>query len=493
MLDNILLGLSSFNSFSVCFALLIGALIGYVIGAIPGLGPTLGVSLLIPFTYAMDPISSIVMLVGLYVAAEYGGAITAIILNTPGTAAAVATAWDGYPLNLQGNGGKALNVSIVASGIGMLISSFMFLFTAVPLSEIALKLGPIEYFAIGLVGLSLASGLSANQPIKGAIAMGVGLVFAFVGLDPQTGVPRFTPSTEFFEGIPLVPALLGLYALSEVFIMLEDLHREKKPNVSLGGIFEVPMALFYQLKWVILKSTVIGYLVGVIPGAGASVASFLAYAEAKRSSKEPENFGKGSYEGVAASETANNSAVSGNLAPMLALGIPGSATTAVLVGALMVHGVQPGPLLFTKNPEIPYTILASLWFGVPIMVLIGLLGSKLWARFADIPVPVIAAIVAGLSLIGAYATENSFFPVAITVAFGVFGYLCRKADFPTAPIILALVLGEMIEVNLRRALIISDGDWTVFLTNSVSLILLVVSLLAFLLPALRLFRKTGRG
>lgn len=489
MLDNILLGLFAYGTFSLWIALFSGAVIGYIIGAIPGLGPTLGVALLIPFTYGMDPLPAIVLLVAIYVAAEYGGAITAIIINTPGTAAAVATSWDGYPMNKQGKAGQALNISIITSGFGIFISSIMLMLTAVPLSNLALKFGPAEYFAISVLGLSLVAGLSSDHPLKGAVAMGLGLMIAFVGLDPQTGVPRFTFSPSFYEGIPLVPVLLGLFALSEALMMVENTRNKKPQNSIVKGILEVPISLYMSMKWLILKSALIGYAAGVIPGAGASIASFLSYGEAKRSSKNPALFGNGSPEGIAASETANNAAVSGSLAPLLALGIPGSATTAVLIGALMIQGVQPGPLLFNNHPEIPYTIFVSLWVGIPIMVMLGLLGSKLWTRVANIRQEIIAASVAGLALIGSYATSNSFFPVYITIVFGILGYLMRKANFPTSPIILALVLGELMENNLRRALVAFQGDWTVFLFKPVSLSLLILSILIFFTPLLKRTKK----
>lgn len=493
MIDNLLIGLNAFANPMVFLGLMAGAFIGYLIGAIPGLGPSLGVALMIPFTYNMDPIVSIVMLVALFAAAEYGGAISGILLNSPGTAAAVATTWDGYPLTKQGKTGIALNISIISSGIGIFVSTIMLFLTAVPLSEYALNFGPSAYFALALLGLSLVSSFSSGSLLKGALAMGIGLALATIGLDSQTGVPRFSYHPDFFEGLPLVPVLLGLFALSEVLFMIEAGASHKVKNQPMSGILEVPFKTFYKMKYLFLRSSLIGYFVGVIPGAGASIGSFISYAIAKRFSKQPELFGKGSYEGVAASETANNASVSGSLAPLLALGIPGSATTAIMIGALMIHGVQPGPLLFTTNPEIPYTVFVSLWFSVPLMVFIGLAGARFWAKVADIPRPAIAAIVASISLIGAYASTSSMFPVYVTLIFGVIGYVLRKANIPLAPIILALVLGEMLETNLRRALSISNGDVTTFITNPLSGTLLLIAVLSFLLPAFGMFRKKVKG
>ncbi len=497
MFDNLLLGLDAFMNPLVPLGLVVGALLGYLIGAIPGLGPSLGIALMIPFTYTMDPIVSIVTLVALYAAAEYGGAISAILLNSPGTAAAVATSWDGYPLTQQGKTGIALNLSIISSGIGIFVSAILLFLTAVPLSEYALNFGPAAYFSLALLGLSLVASFSSGSLLKGGLAMGIGLALATVGLDTQTGVPRFSYHPDFFEGLPLVPVLLGLFALSEVLFMVEAGASEKVKSQPMSGVLAVPFKTFYHLKYLFLRSSVLGYFIGVIPGAGASIGSFVSYAVAKRFSKSPDMFGKGSYEGIASSETANNAAVSGALSPLLALGIPGSPTTAILIGALMIQGIQPGPLLFTTNPEIPYTIFVSLWISVPIMVFIGLAGARFWAKVADIPRPVIAAIVVCICLIGAYASKNSMFPVYITLAFGVIGYVLRKADVPLAPIILALVLGDMLETNLRRALSIANGDVTTFVTDPLSATLLAITALSLALPGLRFFRNKlkfgGRG
>lgn len=489
MIENLFMGFAAFGDPYVWAALVVGSLVGYLIGAIPGLGPSLGVALLIPFTYGMDPVVAIVMLVAIYAAAEYGGAITAVLINTPGTAAAVATAWDGYPMTQQGKAGVALNLSIIGSGIGIIVSTILLIVTAIPLSELALSFGPGEYFALALVGLSLVSGLAEGSALKGAIAMALGLGLATVGLDTQTGVPRFAYTPEFFEGLPLVPVLLGLYALSEVLFMLEDGPSAKVKNMKIGGILAVPFSTYYQLKGHIMRSSLLGYIIGVIPGAGASIASFISYIVARKTSKTPEMFGKGSAEGLVASETANNAAVSGAMAPLLALGIPGSATTAVLIGALMIQGIQPGPLLFTRNPEIPYSIFASLFVGVPVMVIIGLAGAKIWAQVANIPRPAIAGIVAGICIIGAYASENSIFPVYVMTAFGVLGYLLRKARIPLAPIVLALVLGEMLETNFRRAMVISKGGYDIFYAHPLTLGLLLVAAASFVIPAINSFRK----
>lgn len=488
MFEQIISGFTAFADYMVWGALVFGALAGYMIGAIPGLGPSLGVALLIPFTYGLDPVVSIVGLVSLYAAAEYGGAISAVLINSPGTAAAVATAWDGYPLSKQGRAGEALNASILASGTGLFVSTLLLALTAIPLSEFALNFGPTEYFALAVLGLSLVSGLTSGTPVKGAVAMGIGLMLATIGLDSQTGVPRFAPDPELFEGLPLVPVLLGLYALSEVLFMIEDGAAKKAKSQPIKGLLAVPLSSYLKIKSVFLRSAVLGYAIGVIPGAGASIASFVSYAMSKRVSKHPEKFGNGSIEGVVSSEAANNAAVAGAMAPLLALGIPGSPTTAILIGALMVQGIQPGPLLFTNNPEIPYTIFAALWIGVPVMVIIGLAGARFWAKAVNIPRPAVAAIVSAICLVGAYSSHTTMFPVYVMTVFGIVGYLLRKVGVPLAPIILALVLGEMMESNFRRAMVISQGSWDIFYTHPLTMVLLSLAVLSFVVPLIKAWR-----
>lgn len=491
MLENLLAGLFLVLQPHVILALVAGTVIGYIIGAMPGLGPSLGVALLIPFTYGMDPVVAMVALISLYAAAEYGGAITAILINTPGTAAAVATAWDGYPMAKKGQAGFALHVSIISSGFAAFVGGILLIFTAVPLSEFALHFGPTEYCALALLGLSLVSSLSGTSVTRGLLALAIGVFAATIGMDPENGTPRFAFTPNFFEGIPLVPALLGLYAISEALILLEG-STAQTVKTKVGKVVTISLKRYRGMWGGIMRSTLIGYLIGVIPGAGASIASLIAYNEAKRTSKEPETFGHGNPMGVAASEAANNSCVPGSLAPMLALGIPASATAAILIGALMIQGVQPGPLLFVRNPEIPYSIFMSLLIGVPFMVAVGLFGAKLWAQAVRVPNSVLIPVIIGVSLVGSYASENSMFPVYITLFFGLLGYVLRKVDIPLAPIVLALVLVPMAETNYRQALVIADGNHLYFLTQPITVVLLLGALLSFVVPFIRT-RKTDDG
>lgn len=494
MLEHLANGFMTVLGPEIILMIVIGTLVGYFVGSLPGLTPSIGIALLIPFTFGMHPVAALILLISLYIAAEYGGGITAILLNAPGTPAAAATAFDGYPLASQGKAGKALTISIVSSAIGALISTLLLIFTAIPMASFALKFGPAEYFALAVFGLSLISSLSEGSLVKGFIAMFIGLLVITIGMDPINGVPRFAFTNELLGGVPFLPALIGLFALSEVFFMLEgnDVKAEKVSKIEKFGL-KATIETLSKMKATLIRSPILGYLIGVIPGAGATIASIISYNEAKRWSKKPETFGKGNPEGIAASESANNAAVPGALAPLLALGIPGSASAAILIGALTMQGIQPGPLLFAEHPEIPYSIFAALLVSIPLMLAVGLWGARIWVNVTLIPKRILAVIVAGICILGAYAYSNSMYPVWIMLIAGVFGYLFRKIGVPTTPIVLAMVLGFMMEVNFRRALIVSKGDYTFFLTRPIALILLFLALLTLVIPMIRMYRSKKKA
>lgn len=491
MLEGFLTALAVFGSWQVWAGLLAGVLIGYFVGAMPGLSASIGMALLIPFTFGMDPVVSIVMLVTLYMATEYAGAIPAILVNTPGIPAAAMTAVDGYPMSKQGRAGEALSLSILGSAAGSVLATLLLVLTAVWMAQFALAFGPAEYFAIAVLGLSLISTIAQGSMLRAFVALFLGLLLATVGTDPIEGVSRFVIHPNLLSGVSFLAAVIGLFAISEVFQMLEESDGNPTPLHSLGAVGKQ----FSSLRphgGNIMRSTAIGYIIGVIPGAGATIASIAAYGLQRRLSKTPEQFGKGSAEGVVAAETANNAAVSGALAPMLALGIPGSASVAVLIGALAIHGLQPGPMIFQRAPQIPYSIFLALLVGMPLMVALGLWGARLWIKVTLIPKPVVAAIVAAMCLLGCYAAENDIFAVWTAVFFGVVGYLLRKADIHPAPIVLALVLGYLVESNLRRALVSSGGDMTVFVTRPLSAICLLVAMLVLLLPLYQQLKRRMR-
>lgn len=488
MLDHFATAFGLVLSVQVLLALAAGVLIGYVVGAIPGLTSAIGMALLIPFTFGLDPIAAIVMLVTIYMAADYAAGIPAILVNAPGQPAAAVTAFDGFPLTQRGEAGSALNMSIMASTAGALISILFLVISAQAMATAALAFGPAEYFALAVVGLSLIAVLSTSGAVRALIGLVFGLTIVTIGLDPLSGAGRFIFDRKLIDGIPFLPALIGLFAMSEVLMMIEQGargHAAARP----AGVIDTSLRNVWRFRATIARSATIGYVIGVIPGAGAAIASLVSYGVAKRLSPQGASFGTGNLEGVAASESANNAAVSGALAPLLALGVPGSASAAVLIGGLMIQGLQPGPLLFTTNPQVPYSIFVALLLGVPIMIAIGLFGVPLWVRLTRIPRPAIATIVASVAMLGAYAESNDSFEVLVCAVFGVIGYGLRKADIQPAPIILALVLGEMMEANLRRALITGNDSVMFILNKPIAAVLLgtaVIVLLSPLMPRRRM-------
>lgn len=476
MLESFALALDLVLTLKVMTALAAGILVGYVVGSMPGLTSSIGMALLIPFTFELDPISAISMLVAIYMAADYAAGIPAILVNAPGQPAAAVTAFDGYPMVQKGEAGKALNLSILASTAGALISIVLLVFSAQLMAYAALSFGPAEYFALAVVGLSLIAVLSSGSVSKAVIGLVFGLAITTIGIDPIRGTMRFVMHPFLIDGVPFLPALIGLFAMSEVLMMIE---RGNAMTTTLGKIPKAswsPRAI-WPFRAVVLRSSLIGYVVGVIPGAGASIASLVSYGVQNKMSSDPDSFGKGNPEGVVASETANNAAVSGALAPLLALGVPGSASAAILIGALTIQGLQPGPLLFENRPEIPYSIFVSLIIGVPLMTIIGLAGVPLWVRLTRIPPAAVTTLVASVCLLGAFASSNNVFEMQVMAVFGVLGYLLRKAGVHPAPMVLALVLGDMMEANLRRALLIGNENAMFILSKPIAVGLLAVAAL----------------
>ena len=470
-------------SFSGLACLFAGTLVGVVVGALPGLGPSIGITLLIPFTYNMPPELSMLLLVALYMAAEYGGSVSAILLSTPGTAAAAATAIDGYAMTRQGKANQALAVSLNASCVGGLVGAFALLLLAKPLASVALQFGPAAYFSVGLFGLTSVASLSSGSLVKGLLAGALGLALATIGIDPISGVPRFTFGVpELFEGIPFLTALIGLFAVSEAISLAEG---GKSQTHSIAP--KVQFALLSLAQWRKLGSTiasgsVIGTLLGILPGVGGNIACWVSYDFSRRRSKTPEAFGKGAEEGVAAPESANNATVGGAMIPLMALGVPGSPTTAVLVGALILHGLRPGPELFASQPVLVNTVLWGLAMTSIALFFVGSLLLPIWGWVLRLSNSVIAVGIGCMAMLGAFALRNLMFDVYMTIAFGILGYILKKFKIPMAPIILSMVLGYLIETNYRTALVTSHGDYSIFVTSPLSLLFLVLSALSLLLP-----------
>ena len=470
-----------------------GTLIGLIVGALPGLTASMGIALLIPVTFGMNPLTALLLVTSLYMAAMYGGSISSIAFSAPGTPAAAATALDGYPLAQRGYPGKALGMSAMASCCGGIIGIILLIAFSIPLAKVAFKFGPPEYFALGVFGLTIISSFLGASLIKGLIATIIGLLLSTVGVDPFTGYARFTVGyTELYDGITFVPVLIGLFAISEVFMMFE------KTDVVRKGIEIKTKSIFGQLPNIkefknnvinIVRSSCIGTFIGVIPAAGASIASFIAYNEAKRFSKKPDDFGKGSLEGIAAAESSNNANVGGALVPMMSLGVPGSDSTAVLMGAIMLHGLVPGPLLFTDHPDIVYGIFSGLLIAAIIMFIIGILGIPIWIKIIKLPHNLLAPIIFGIAFIGSYSFNNRMLEVWIMLLFGVIGYVFKKSGFPVVATVIALVLGNMIETNLSRSLIMSKGSYAIFFQHPISACLLIVALFCFVYPIYRAIKN----
>ncbi len=490
ILSNMGDGFGALAGWAPLLAIVCGVCMGILAGAMPGLSPSMGVALLVPFTYSMSPSLALILLAAIYMAANYGGSITAITINAPGTASAAATCLDGYPLTRKGRPGHALGMSLLASTVGGLIGTLMLIFFSAPLAAFALRCHPAEYFALAAFGLSTVASLGGKHAFKALLAVLLGLLLNTVGTDPISGVTRFTfGSTNLYDGFSLIPALIGLFALSEVLTQIGagQLDSERFD----GSKTEWPTIRDYLAQKVnILRSSIIGTLIGIFPGAGATIASFISYDVAKRFSKDGDSFGEGNLEGVAAAEAANSGSVGGALVPLLTLGIPGSASTAVLIGALMIHDLVPGPRLFDERPDLIYGIFASLFVANGVMLAVGLLGSRVWVKVTAIPKRVLYPLIMAVSVVGSFAVRSSMFDIVACLAFGVLGWFMRRHQYPVAPVVLGLVLGNIMETNFRRA-VLMDG-YGVFLARPVSAIVLAVALMSFAIPLSRQWRAGRR-
>ena len=461
--------------------LFIGVLGGIIVGALPGLTGSVGIILLLPFVFYLDASTAMVMLCGMFCGAIYGGSISAILISTPGTPSAAATVLDGYPLAQKGEAGKAIGVATIASTIGGIISTFCLMFIAPQLARFALKFGPEEYFALTVFGLTVIASVAGKSLIKGLISGFFGLLIATVGLDPIIGYARFSFNIpNLMTGFPLLPVLIGLFAISQIFIQLEAVgkkmfHYDQNIKAVLPTFKELK-----QLALVIIPSAFLGTFIGVIPGTGGAIASFLAYNEAKRWSKEPETFGQGNLAGIAAPEAANNGTTGGAMVPLLTLGIPGDVVTAVMLGALMLIGLRPGPLLFKERPEVVSAIFAGLLLANVLILLLGIVSVKIFPRVLQVPPAILFPIIFTLCFLGSFSLNNSLYDMLIALIFGVLGYIMRKNGFPAAPVVLGVILGPIAEDVLARALLISHGDWTVLFRSPIALFFYAISIISLI-------------
>lgn len=436
-----------------------GATLGILFGALPGVSATLGIALLVPLTFALSPVAALIFLGAVYCGAIFGGSISAVLLNVPGTPAAVATMIDGYEMTKQGKGGQALGLCTTASLIGGQLSVLVLLFAAPLVANFALEIRSAEFFWIVIFAMSTVGAIGTGSPLKGIIAAVLGLAIGVIGAHPMTGTLRYTfDELALYEGIPVVSALVGLFSISQVLILAEGKGMDTQLKIPRIGSLWPGRALIWKLKGTLARSSVIGTFVGLIPGAGADIASFIGRSEARRASKTPEAFGRGSPEAIAGSEAANNAVVGGSLIPMLTLGIPGNAVTAALLGGLLIHGLIPGPLLFVQAPDVLYPFIFSLFLANLFFAVVAFAGLRYVARIVLIPQGIVAPVVAALAVVGAYSFRSIEFDIWIMFAMGILGYVLRKAGYPLAPIILGIILGPLAEENLDRVFTLARAD-----------------------------------
>jgi putative tricarboxylic transport membrane protein len=465
-----------------CF---VGALMGTVIGVLPGIGPISGVAMLIPITFGMNPTTAIIMMAGVYYGAMYGGSTTSILINTPGENSSVVTALDGYQMARKGQAGAALAVAAIGSFIAGTISVVLLMLMAPALSSVALRFGPPEYFALMVLGLTAVASLGEGNMVKALISMTLGLILSTIGIDLQTGTSRFTfHMAELLDGVEFLIPAIALFALAEVYDSATRAEKTEE-RITVRDRLWLTRAQFRESLPPILRGSFLGFFLGVLPGAGATISSFMSYMVEKRLSKKPEEFGKGAIAGVAGPESANNAAAGGAMVPLLTLGLPGSGTTAVMLGALMMFGLKPGPLLIQENPAMFWGLIASMYIGNAMLLVLNLPLVGVFAKMLDLPKNVLLPMVLAFSFLGVWASSTSTFDVVLLAGFGLLGYFMRLLDFPAAPLLLSLVLGDLMEQAMRQSLTISSGNPLVFFQRPISLGLLIVSLLSVSYPILR--------
>lgn len=484
LLSNLAIGFDiALSPFTLMLAV-VGCFIGTIIGALPGLGPSNGVAILIPLTFTMglDATSALVLMTSVYYGAMYGGRISSILLNIPGDEPALMTTLDGYPMAKAGRAGDALVLSGVASFVGAFLATIGLMLLAPLLARVAFLFGPAEYFALYLLAFATLGGMASNNQAKAAIASCIGLGIAMIGVDNNSGLPRLTGGNlHLFDGIDFLVAIVGLFAIAEVFFFIESHGKNTSIGVKLEKV-TIPVKDIMSSGWTMLRSSLVGFVAGVLPGAGASLGSFLAYMSEKSIAGEKGKFGTGVPRGIAAPEAGNNAAAGGALVPMLTLGVPGSGTTAVLLALLMTLNITPGPTLFTERPEVVWGLIASLLIANFVLLLMNVPMVKIFVKILSVPPWVLLPGVTMISFVGIYSLSGSYFDLLLMVAFGVLGYILRKLDVPTVPIILGILLGGHMEDALRRAMVLSGGDWKFLFSSGISITLWVVAIAGFVAP-----------
>jgi putative tricarboxylic transport membrane protein len=483
-IDGLITGLGAALTLTNLFWVFVGAFAGTLVGVLPGLGPPATIAMLLPLTVTLPPASGLIMMAGIYYGAKYGGSTTSILLNVPGESASVVTCIDGYQMAKQGRAGPALGIAAIASFIAGTVGVIGLAFLAPVVARWAIRFGPPEFFSLMMVALASVVFLGGNSVLKGFLSAAFGLVLATVGVDIISGRSRFTGGQlELLDGVEFIALSIGIFAIGEVLVNME--------RKSTGAMFSLPSRLRDYLptmqdlkdcRFAFAQSSVIGFIIGALPGAGSTIASFVSYIVEKRFSRHPEKFGHGAIEGVAAPEGANNSETGGAMIPLLTLGIPGSGTTAIMLGALILYGLQPGPLLFASHPEIVWPIIASMFIGNVVLLILNLPLVPMWASILRLPYYVIYPGILIVSIVGVYSVNNQIFDVWLLAIFGIVGYAMRKLDIPAPPLVLAFVLGPMAERSLRQSMVMSQNSVEIFFTRPLSAALLIVALLMLLGP-----------
>lgn len=475
-------------------ALMAGTAYGIIIGILPGLGPSAGMALALPLILKWHPATALIFMGSLYKCSNYGGSITAILVNTPGDASNAATILDGYPMCEKGKGGVALGISATAAMVGGTVGMICLIFSAPFLAEFALRFGPAEYFLTALLALSIIAAVVQGTTIKGLIAAGLGLMLSCIGFDVITGHLRYTFGWEPIEdGIPLIQALVGLFAVTQALVLAESSESISRIGKLAGGFWEGVMT-YFKHPYAIIRAAAIGLFIGILPAVGQSSAGLLAWAEAKRESKHPETFGRGEPEGIISSETSTNACMPGDLVCTIALGIPGSVGAAIFLGVMIIFGVIPGPLVFTEKADIIYSLFIALVLTSFILFLVGMTVARHLAVVTLLPNEIIVPGILVVSLLGSFAIRNMMADVMISLAFGLLGYIMLKGGFAPVPLLLGMVLGEMVERNYHRALMISGGSYSIFYSSTISKVLIALTILSFVAPYLgptwrRIFSK----
>ncbi len=462
-----------------CF---VGVFVGTLIGVLPGIGPVGAMSLLLPTTFKATPEAAIIMLAGIYYGAMYGGSTTSILVNIPGEAASVVTCLDGYQMARQGRAGPALGMAAFGSFIAGTLSILGLMLLAPPLSQFAIKFGPPEYFTLMVLGLTILIYLAHGSMSKALLMAAFGVVLGLIGLDSINARPRFTfEKMELLDGVGLVPIVMGLFGISEVLLNIEQVIRREVFETKIKGLFPTAKD-WLDSKGALIRGSLIGFFLGILPGGGAVISSFISYAVEKRFSKHPEQFGKGAIEGVAGPESANNAATGGAFIPLMTLGIPPNVVMAMLMGAFMIHGVQPGPLMMKQNPGLFWGIIASMYIGNIMLLILNLPLIGMWVQVLKVPYKILFPLILLFCLIGVYSVSNAVFDIYIMIIFGIVGYLMKKFDYEGAPLVLAFVLGPLLENNLRKSLIMSQGDFSIFFTRPLSAVSLILALFLLISP-----------